>query len=165
MLKFRTFLIFGLWVLGNQALNAQAPVLVAPADVVVSKGFSFDFSNLLDRTDTLFGVLHDDQNNRANLATQDLVCIAYCLPNPYTKYPGLDTNFLSTAPSIACDWFSQLYDITNPDDVYTLSWGLDGYYEALDSDSIKIRISDQRVNGRGPILRIFEGFDSTGLVV
>ncbi|MEI2694106.1 MAG: T9SS type A sorting domain-containing protein [Saprospiraceae bacterium] len=165
MLKFRTFLIFGLWVLGNQALHAQSPVLVAPADVVVSKGFSFDFSNLLDRTDTLFGVLHDDQNNRANLATRDLVCIAYCLPNPYTKYPGLDTNFLSTAPSIACDWFSQLYDITNPDDVYTLSWGLDGYYEALDSDSIKIRISDQRVNGRGPILRIFEGFDSTGLVV
>ena len=35
----------------------------------------------------------------------------------------------------------------------------------MDSDSIKIRISDQRVNGRGPILRIFEGFDSTGLVV
>lgn len=165
MLKFRTFLIFGLWVLGNQALHAQSPVLVAPADVVVSKGFSFDFSNLLDRTDTLFGVLHDDLNNRANLATQDLVCIAYCLPNPFTKYPGLDTNFLSTAPSIACDWFSQLYDITNPDDIYTLSWGLDGYYEALDSDSIKIRISDQRVNGRGPILRIFEGFDSTGLVV
>ena len=165
MLRIRTFLIYGLWMLGSMVLLAQTPVLVAPADVVVSKDFVFNTSNLKDPTDTLFGILHNDPNDRANVATLDLVCIAYCLPNPFTKYPGLDTNFLSEAPSIACDWFSQLYDITNPDDLYTLSWGLDGYFENLVSDSIKIRISDQRVNGRGAILRIFEGYDTTGLVI
>ncbi len=160
MNKLSTFLAVAiLWMTGIQ-MDAQNIELIAPADLVVSKTYVFDLSRLNDLSDAQFGLLHDNDIDRDNVMTTDVVCLSYCLPNPYSKYPGLDTNDLSSPASLACDYFSQFYNLSSPDDLYLMYWGLDGYYEGLVLDSIKIRVVDLRQNGIGEIQRIYEAFDS-----
>lgn len=142
-------------------LKAQTTILAAPADVVVSRNYSFDFAKMTDPNDPTFGKIVNDTSLRKPIITHDLVCSNYCNANLHIGYPDYKANVPppKPAPFLACEYFNQFFDSTQPNKQFDLNWGLDGYIENGSSNDPVIHILDQRHCGQGSILRIYQATD------
>ena len=96
------------------ALKAQTTILVAPADMVVSRNFSFDFSKLMDPNDSTFGRIVNDASLRKPIITYDIVCPNYCKENLHMSYPAYKANVPPPKPAayLACEYYNQRFDST-----------------------------------------------------
>ncbi|MBK9108858.1 MAG: T9SS type A sorting domain-containing protein [Saprospiraceae bacterium] len=136
---------------------SQSPVIVAPADMVISNSYLFNISALSDRLDPTFGKMLTDPLDSSEIITFDIVCENYCIENKLTGYPGYTSpnHVPPFASTLACNYYSQLYDTNQTDKKYELHWGKDGYTLFTDPSSIQIEVQDLRIGNEGSIRRIF----------
>ncbi|MCC6815898.1 MAG: T9SS type A sorting domain-containing protein [Saprospiraceae bacterium] len=142
---------------------AQNTVLVAPADLVVSREFQFNTTDLTNPINSTFGQIVSSFNDRKEILTFDFVCNQYCFKNQCIGYQGLVPNNPMPKPisNLACDYFNLHFDSLQPEKKYYLNWGKDGYYLNAGSNKPNISIIDNRVFTQdkkarfGTILRVF----------
>jgi len=128
-------------------------VVQAPADFVLSCEKGLDLTRLTDHTFMDAGRIHIDSTSVDSFVTQDRVCAAYCDPDTKSNYPGSSGG---GAAALACLYFLEKMDTNNPDSIYGLNWGLEGLITGV--DSFRIDTVDQRICGKGLILRVLTGF-------
>ncbi len=159
--KMKTQIIFYTLLINCSLLLAQDPILVAPPDIVLSCSFNFDISKLEDYSNPELGNIVLDQNNRQKIITNDIVCHNLCLENMILGYPGyIKTNQIPPpSPNLACEFYQQLFDTTQPSQKYELLWGNSGYALGSSNLTISIQIIDLRKCGVGKINRIFKATD------
>jgi hypothetical protein len=147
--------------------KAQTTILIAPADLVVSRNYLFDISKLQDPNDPAFGRIVNDTTLRKPIITHDIVCSNYCNANLHIGYPAYKANVPppKPAPFLACEYFNQLYESTQPNKKFDLDWGLDGYIENGSTNDPVISILDQRHCGQGVILRIYQATDQNNVSI
>ncbi len=138
-------------------IKSQNPLLIAPADIVVSCRFKFTESDLLDSRSTLFGNVVFDSTQRKKVITTDIVCHKMCEADPSNEYPGNipgnpNTN---TAADKACFYYNLFFDSINKERQYNLDWGEEGFVINPLENRIEITIIDNRKCHQGRILRIF----------
>ncbi len=136
----------------NPTKAAQIEVR-APDDLVISCEKGIDLTKLTDPTFLDVGRIHFDSTLVDSFVTQDRLCAAYCDPDTKSHYPGTAGG---GAAALACLYFLERMDPNNPDSIYSLNWGLEGLITGV--DSFRIDTIDQRVCGKGLILRILTGF-------
>lgn len=146
---------------------SQSPQIVAPADVVISSAYSFDITALTNRHDPTFGKMLTDPLDSSEIITYDIVCENFCVENKRTGYPGYTNpnNNPELASTLACNYYSQLFDTSSPAKIFPLFWGKDGYTILTDSNSIQIEVLDLRAGNEGSILRIFSAEDVNQIVL
>ena len=161
--KMKTHIILSTLLLNCSLLLAQDPILVAPPDIVLSCSYNFDISKLEDYSNPEFGNIVLDQNNRQKIITNDIVCHKLCQENMISGYPGyIKTNQIPpSSPNLACEFYQQLFDTTQPSQKYELLWGISGYALGSSQLTISIQIIDLRKCGVGKINRIFKATDGT----
>lgn len=143
--------------------NNAIPSLIPPPDIVVSCGYSFNMLNITNPYDTTFGRVVIDSNQRNKVSTYDILCHKYCESNLMTKYPGNTSmnNGMSSSTIKSCQFYNSLFDTTQRDKKYNLSWGLDGYTINDYNPLPEISIIDNRKCGLGQLKRVFSIFDQT----
>jgi hypothetical protein len=148
--------------------DKSIPVVVAPPDIVVSCSYWFDVNNLTNPFDSTFGKVVTDVAWRKKVVTKDVVCSYFCKKNNITGYPGYQAGFpLQSQPANnkACDYYKNLFDAGNPDKIYDLDWGYDGYILSTCSALPSIQVKDLRVCGQGRILRELTAKGPNGVTV
>ncbi len=146
--------------------NKGVPSVQAPPDIVISCSFWFDPAAITDPSDKTFGRIVTSLSDRQTVKTKDVVCQAYCTPDPLTGYPGYVAGNPSyaTASNKACSYNSQ-FDPNHPDKIIEMVWGEDGYVLSACGSNPEITILDQRHCGPGKFFRIFSARGPNGIVV